>query len=740
MCPEPPDCNNAFCASDPRCHKHEICNNGIDDNDNGLVDCADPDCFGSPFCVGVDLAFLSRDMTLGPPDLAHPDLAGRDFAGVDLLLPPPDLRPVCDPVNPDCSDPRCKNDPKCVELECMPDVDFGVIPAAGGSVTRSFDTRASMRTFKTCAFPGGTAQVGVFRLTQTSSIKVDFAQSASSAHVVDLFRAGTLQACDANPILGGCIDARDNATATKSFANLAPGFYYVIVQSYPDTQGASTVTISTGCPGTTESCGNGIDDNCNGLVDCQDPACFSAPNCIPSECTPDINLGQLSVGDPPRMLTLDTTQMVANRFHPTCAGNSTADDVVVRFTIHETDGILIQWNQTGSHVFGLFQEAASGLACDALQVSCFATLGQPAGLLAFSPKPAGQYVLIFKPDSAANAGILQLSISVYQNQRTEICNNGFDDDGNGLVDCADPACFGVPPCNAPLCIVDQDLGSISTGTMVSTTLDTTNGTTVYPTSCATGTGKERVLRFQVTQPINLGIQCTPNPGTHVFQLAAQLKPLDPCNLHNVNCFDPSIVFGCNVQMPNVQPGTYNMIVAAFQSGDEGMVDLTLFGIQTSMITCATQQECMDPRCVTTPFCRQFACAPVLKLGILPLDGSVTNALVQTSMGTAGANAVSCTSAPGGKYEDVDFQLPANANITINWAQVGNADFSLFTDPNDLLACDASTQVGCTTSNGAQTGTITLNNLALGRYHLIVKADAPGQEGGAVIQITGMPAP
>lgn len=36
----------------------------------------------------------------------------------------------------------------------------------------------------------------------------------------------------------------------------------------------------------------------------------------------------------------------------------------------------------------------------------------------------------------------------------EICNNGIDDDGNGLIDCADPACSGIDGC--PVCgVVDN---------------------------------------------------------------------------------------------------------------------------------------------------------------------------------------------------------------------------------------------------------------------------------------------
>ena len=53
VCADPKNCKLPVCAGDPRCHVlgTEICNNGIDDNDNGLIDCADPECDNFPGCM-----------------------------------------------------------------------------------------------------------------------------------------------------------------------------------------------------------------------------------------------------------------------------------------------------------------------------------------------------------------------------------------------------------------------------------------------------------------------------------------------------------------------------------------------------------------------------------------------------------------------------------------------------------------------------------------------------------------
>jgi len=72
--------------------------------------------------------------------------------------------------------------------------------------------------------------------------------------------------------------------------------------------------------------------------------------------------------------------------------------------------------------------------------------------------------------------------------------------------------------------------------------------------------------------------------------------------------------------------------------------------------------------------------------------------------------------------------------------VGNHDFALFQNINDLAACNGGPQIDCTASMGQSTGAVNLSNLPAGKYHLIVDADKPGAEGGVVLQLSGSPAP
>src|SRR5262249_27500818 len=147
-----------------------------------------------------------------------------------------------------------------------------------------------------------------------------------------------------------------------------------------------------------------------------------------------------------------------------------------------------------------------------------------SGGVAFLSLAPGRYLFIAKALSMASAGTAQLTFSAFGGRPLEVCGNGLDDDQDGRTDCDDPDCFGVGSCPAPACVADTDLGSLSWNVPTTTSIDTRNGGTLYPTSCSRGTGKEKVLKVQLTQPMSLAVDCIDN-GSHVLELAQQLAPL-----------------------------------------------------------------------------------------------------------------------------------------------------------------------------------------------------------------------
>jgi hypothetical protein len=99
----------------------------------------------------------------------------------------------------------------------------------------------------------------------------------------------------------------------------------------------------------------------------------------------------------------------------------------------------------------------------------------------------------------------------------------------------------------------------------------------------------------------------------------------------------------------------------------------------------------------------------------------------------------CVSSPGGEDGDVDFQLPARADVTLEWAQVGDHDFALYSDEGALFSCEAGTSFACLKTGNAATGTHVFRGLPSGKYHLVVDADRPGEEGGVVLQLSAVAA-
>jgi hypothetical protein len=707
------DCSLPQCQGNVHCHVPgtEICNNGIDDNDNGLIDCADPEC--------------------------------KDFPGC--------MKHTCDPNHVDCTDPLCNDVPQCKNLACMPTVDFGTLMPMGSTSTQIENTTGTKDVDVTpCAPGGGGMVVGQFTLTGTSDVTLAFFQAAGEDHVFGIYRAGVDQTCAANPV-ETCYDPKGAGSGQHAFTALAAGQYYVITQAF-EVKGQGIVQVTLSTPSAVEICNNGIDDNGNGLIDCADEECINAPNCVSQECKPDFNVGALVVNGPPAVVSFNTVNYGSDD-NLTCQAAPGGDDVVVRFTLHEAAGILLDWSQNGDHVVALMHTPPPGEACDADPIECYDPSDRKSGEVAWPNQPAGDYEFIFKATKPGDEGEINAQISAYQTRPVELCHNGIDDNNNGLIDCADPECFGVAGCAGPYCMPDVQLGTMAVGESRTVTVDTTMGTAAYNVSCAQGGGKGIVIQLDVPAGgtnggFGLGFDCT-QAGDNVLDLFAAGGPRDACDVDELTCADPSTLpFGCGYEVPNLQPGTYNVIVDAFKAGAEGSMMLTLTVDDDRQLEICNNGidddgngliDCADPKCVTSQYCLGAQCKPDATIDPMPLDGSTVSKLVQTSGAKSTANN-SCASATMTPNAVIALRLTAKANLSATWNQLGNHDLQLFTDAGPMLPCGAGTGGQCVKTNDAATGTAQFTNVPAGLYYLIVSADSAATAGSISLELSGMPAP
>jgi hypothetical protein len=712
------DCNDPACFGDKACFTPgaEVCNNNLDDDDDGLVDCKDSDCANDPSCRSTPGNEICDN--------------GKDDNGDGLV---------------DCTDPKCKTFPACLQAACAPDVDFGTLASSGASVTKTVSTVGASASYSTCAPPGGVARVASFALSSPADVRLDFTQDKGTAHVVALFQAGVGQVCDQNPT-GECLRVGDKATATQTYTALPAGSYWLVVQSFAGTAGSTTVTLSTGTMGVAEICDNGKDDDGDGAIDCADLGCANAANC--SLCTADVNLGTIVLGAAAKTATLDTTT-TSNRYHPACAGTSTGNDAVVRFSLKEAVGISVRVQQTGDHVYEIVDVPATGAACDSLAdgENCGNLAGRSNVRYTWTGfSPGGEYLIIFKAIAPGQEGTISVSVSAFATGGIELCTNEVDDDSDGLVDCDDPDCYGVAPCTAPMCIPAGDLGDFDIGTQTSLRVDLTTATQIFQTGCNKGDGHGRAYRINLVSPMMLGISCTQS-GDQVLALSKQLTPLDLCDANTQgSCGDTGII-GCNFAFPSLQPGPYFLLVQAQASGTEGVMNLTLTGERERTLEICNNgvdddsdgaTDCNDRKCATDPSCRSQRCQVEKDFGLLATDGTIYSAALETSSAGDDQQKTTCVSGSGGADVVVGFNLPGKTDLTLEWVQAGNHALMLYKADVAPLPCDANQAVDCHATNGQGIGTWDLSGLSAGKYYLVVDADKAGSEGGVILRLSGLP--
>ncbi|RME23555.1 MAG: hypothetical protein D6806_11075, partial [Deltaproteobacteria bacterium] len=198
------------------CGQPEDCTNGIDDDGDGQIDCADSDCAQHPSCI---------------------------------------------------SQSACTN---------------AQVVTCGDSVTG--DTNNGLQVFNTYSCLPNDQEAGpevAFKLDVPTGITVTADMVNAQGSDLDLFLvAAAGGGCDPN----SCIDSSVNyQTAEQINFQMPSGGAYLVVETW-ETPASFTLDIT--CSSRPENCTNGVDDDGDRLVDCEDPDCANNPACNPPEdCT-----------------------------------------------------------------------------------------------------------------------------------------------------------------------------------------------------------------------------------------------------------------------------------------------------------------------------------------------------------------------------------------------------------------------------------------------------------------------
>ena len=306
--------------------------------------------------------------------------------------------------------------------------------------------------------------------------------------------------------------------------------------------------------------------------DCTDPMCVDNPKCQNLKCMPTVDFG-----------TLDAVGLVVDEDGEHHRHHRRRGDAVRarrrrhgRRRVHAhrpAPTLTLAWQQAQGedHVFGLFL-AGINQACGANPVDCVDPKEATSGQHTFPSLAGGHYYVITQAFEKAGAGPVTVTLSTPSMK--EICNNGVDDNGNGLIDCADADCVNDPNCVEQECKPDFNVGAlVVNGPAKSVSFDTTAADADNDVTCeGTPGGKDVVVRFTLREtgrhPPTLGSDRRPRGRAHAHAAAGR----GVRRRSRSSCYDPSGRSMDEVAWAEKPAGDYVFIFKALKPGAEGHID------------------------------------------------------------------------------------------------------------------------------------------------------------------------
>lgn len=347
------------------------------------------------------------------------------------------------------------------------------------SVTIDIDTTglSSNNSSEECGGSGAEIPV-MIRLSELSSLRVE--TISPDVDTLVYVRQGS---CDDGVELG-CNDdggtRGDTNDSLLELARLEPGDYFVFLDGfYSTSRGLSTLSIQIEpvvVP--TTQCNDGVDNDGDELVDLNDPGCaeeFSpsednpveAPECFDGEDNDLDNLTDYLV-DPdcyasgdnteaPRcaslpsvdvtvgyesetVITVDPQETIDSVTLSGCVGDAVGRPAVIAFELPEySDIYLSATDPTGERVKRFALSLRS--ACDDVpesELSCTAAVDLSEEKVVRG-QAAGLYYVVVERTSIFDSAPIDVHVRLVS--RVTECNDGVDNDGDGLVDLYDYGCF-----------------------------------------------------------------------------------------------------------------------------------------------------------------------------------------------------------------------------------------------------------------------------------------------------------
>jgi MYXO-CTERM domain-containing protein len=380
----------------------EDCTNGVDDDDDQLVDCLDPDCASHPACIpnACDSA-----PTLG----CGASLTGNTSGGASVFS------------SYGCGTQGSWDGPERAYLLDIP---------AGVQVTVNMDPTTGNNDLDlfilgTACDPQGCLGAGLnegsnpesvtFSMPAGGAYAVVETWNSTSAFNLSVTCTGLPEVCDNGVDDDGdqLTDCDDPDCASAPSCQLPPED---CENGLDDDRDGLTdcddpdCASAPSCQLPPEDCENGLDDDRDGLTDCDDPDCASAPACQipPEDCgngLDDDRDGQTDCDDP------DCASAPACQIPPEDCGNGLDDD---RDGLTDCDD----------------PDCASAPACQIPPEDCENGLDDDRDGQTDCDDP-----------DCASAPACQIP--------PEDCENGLDDDRDGQTDCDDPDCASAPACQIP---------------------------------------------------------------------------------------------------------------------------------------------------------------------------------------------------------------------------------------------------------------------------------------------------